>query len=134
MAMASNIDIIGTMDEGIVVKETPISISDEKLKNSLSRAYEEAQKDMSKFHFSNLYSVFLSIAGTLFLSLLTSNFNAIGSITSEAVTTGAWVICITSGLLGFILSCHKVSQKTKNDTSNRDNAVEKIFNQHISKN
>lgn len=133
-AMTSNVNIIDTKDEGIVVKETLISISDEKLKNSLSRAYEEAQKDMSKFHFYNLFSVFLSIAGTLFLSLITSSFNAIGSITSETVTIGAWVICIISGFLGGILACCKVSQKTKNDTSDRDDAVKKVFDQHISKN
>ena len=134
MAMASNVNIIDTKDEGIVVKETPISISDEKLRNSLSRAYEEAQKDMSEFHFYNLYSVFISIAGTLFLSLLTSDFRAIGSISAEKVPIGAWVICIFSGFLGAILACCKVSIKTKNDTSNRDNAVKKVFNQHISRN
>lgn len=134
MTMASNMNIIDTKDEGIVVKETPISISDEKLRNSLSRAYEEAQKDMSTFHFYNLYSVFLSIASTLFLSLLTSDFHAIGSITAGQVTKGAWGICIGSGFLGGILACYKVSQKTKNDTSNRDVAVKKVFNQHIQKN
>lgn len=134
MAMTSNMNIIDTKDEGIVVKETPISISDEKLRNALSRVYEEAQKDMSTFHFYNLYNVFLSIASTLFLSLLTSDFHAIGSITAEKVTNGAWVICIGSGLLGVILACCKVSQKTKNDTSDRDAAVKKVFNQHIQKN
>lgn len=134
MAMISDANIIDTKDEGIVVKETPIKISDEKLRNSLSRAYEEAQKDMSKFHFYNLYSVFLSIASTLFLSLLTSDFHAIGSMTAEKVTIGAWVICIGSGLLSGILACYKVSKKTKNDTSNRDEAVENVFNQYISKN
>ena len=46
MTMASNMNIIDTKDEGIVVKEIPISISDEKLRNSLSCAYEEAQKDI----------------------------------------------------------------------------------------
>lgn len=131
--MVSNVNIIDTKDEGIVVKETLISISDEKLKNSLSRSYEEAQKDMNKFHFYNLYSVFLSIASTLFLSLLTSDFHAIGAITAEKVTIGAWIVCIGSGVLGAILACYKVSQKTKNDTSNRDDAVEKVFNQHIQK-
>lgn len=134
MATASNMNIIDTKDEGIVVKETPISISDEKLRNSLSRAYEEAQKDMSKFHFYNLYSVFLSIASTLFLALLTSDFHAIGSLPAKAVTIGAWVICIGSGLLGAILACYKVSQKTKSDTSNRDAAVKEVFNKHIQKN
>lgn len=133
MAPVNNANIIDTKDEGIVVKETPISISDEKLRNSLSRAYEEAQKDMSKFHFYNLYSVFFSIASTLFLSLLTSNFHAIGSATAETVTSIAWVICIVSGLLGVILACYKVAEKTKNDTSARDAAVEKVFNQHITK-
>ena len=134
MAMTSNVNIIDTKDEGIVVKETPISISDEKLKNSLSRVYEEAQKDMSKFHFYDLFSVFLSIAGTLFLSLITSNFNAIGSIPSETVTIVVWAICIASGLFGVFLACFKVSKKTKNDTSDRDNAVKKVFDQHISRN
>lgn len=89
---------------------------------------------MSTFHFYNLYSVFLSIASTLFLSLLTSDFHAIGSITAGQVTKGAWVICIGSGFLGAILACYKVSQKTKNDTSNRDVAVKKVFTQHIQKN
>lgn len=134
MATESNMNIIDTKDEGIVVKEIPISISDEKLRNSLSCAYEEAQKDMSTFHFYNLYSIFLSIASTLFLSLLTSDFHAIGSITAEKVTIGAWVICISSGFLGAILACYKVYSKTKNDTSNRDVAVKKVFTQHIQKN
>mgnify|MGYP001126899030 CR=1 FL=1 len=131
MAPVSNANIIDTKDEGIVVKETLISISDEKLRNSLSRTYEEAQKDMSKFHFYNLYSVFFSIFSTLFLSLLTSNFHAIGSATAEMVTVGAWGICIISGFLGGILACCKVAKR--NDTSARDAAVEKVFKQHITK-
>lgn len=134
MAIVSNMNIIDTKDEGIVVKETPIRISDEKLRNALSRTYEEAQKDMSKFHFYNLYSVFFSIAGTLFLSLLTSDFRAFGPITAEKATIGAWVVCIGSGIIGAVLACYKVSQKTKNDTNNRDDAVEKVFNQYIQKN
>lgn len=131
MAPVSNANIIDTKDEGVVVKETLISISDEKLRNSLSRTYEEAQKDMSKFHFYNLYSVFFSIFSTLFLSLLTSNFHAIGSATAEMVTVGAWGICIISGFLGGILACCKVAKR--NDTSARDAAVEKVFKQHITK-
>ena len=99
MAMVSNKNIIDTRDEGIVVKERPISLSDEKLRNALSRAYEEAQKDMSKFHFCNLYSVFLSIAGTLFLSLLTSDFHALGSVTAESITFVAWILFGVFGVL-----------------------------------
>lgn len=58
---------------------------------------------------------------------------AIGSKMNKH-TIGAWVICISSGFLGAILACYKVSQKTKNDTSNRDVAVKKVFTQHIQKN
>lgn len=129
--MAPVNNIIDTEDEGIVVKETPIRISDEKLRNSLSRAYEEAQKDMSKFHFSNLYSALLSAASTLFLSLLTSNFHAIGFLTEKMVTIGAWVICIALGLFGGILAYCKIAEK--HDTNARDVAVEKLFKQHIAK-
>lgn len=71
MATESNMNIIDTKDEGIVVKEIPISISDEKLRNSLSRAYEEAQKDItnsrhyfrllaSSPHLNNLHFLFRS--------------------------------------------------------------------------
>lgn len=126
--------IIDTKDEGIVVKETMIRISDEKLKNLLSRAYEEAQKDMSRFHFYNLYSVFLSMAGTLFLTLLTSDFHELGSVPEETVTVCVWGVCIGLAVLGSILACCKISQKTNNNTDDRDNAVKKVFNQHISNN
>lgn len=128
--MANN--IIDTSDPGIVVKEIPIKISDEKFKGALSRTYEHAQKDMSSFKFRKFYSVFLSVASTLFLSLLTSDFRAIGSLNAEFVTNLAWFFCIGSAIIGFILMALRVSEKTKNDTAERDAAVEKIFKQFIS--
>ena len=45
--------IIEQSDPGIVAKETPVRLSDEKLKNMLSRTYERAQKDMSVVKFRN---------------------------------------------------------------------------------
>lgn len=53
--------IIEQSDPGIVAKETLIRLSDEKLKNMLSRTYERAQKDMSVVKFRNYYSISLSI-------------------------------------------------------------------------
>ena len=127
--MANN--IIDTADPGIVVKETPIKISDEKFKGALSRTYEQAQKDMNAFKIEKLFSIFLSIAGTLFLTLLTSDFRAIGTIEAECVKRIAWGICVVSAVAGFILMALRVSVKTKNDTAERDAAVEKIFTQYI---
>ena len=96
-------NIIEQSDPGIVAKETPVRLSDEKLRNMLSRTYERAQKDMSVVKFRKFYSVFLSVAGTLFLSLLTSTFGAVGKISAEAVTVIAWIICIGSAVIGFFL-------------------------------
>lgn len=125
--------IIEQSDPGIVAKETPVRLSDEKLKNMLSRTYERAQKDMSVVKFRNYYSIFLSIAGTLFLSLLTSTFGAVGNISAECVTKFVWAICIASAILGFILMGITVSEKTKDDTSERDRAVSEVFELYFAK-
>ena len=80
--------IINSSDPGIVAKETTVHLSDEKLRGIMSRTYERAQKDADTIKFHKFYSVFLSIAGTLFLSLLTSSFNDLGNIKSDTVEKG----------------------------------------------
>ena len=120
-------NIITQGDPGIVAKERPVSLSDEKLKTMLSRTYECAQKDMNSTKFRNFYSIFLSIAGTLFLSLLTSSFNAFGNVSSETVTLVVSIICVAFAVLGFILLALTVKDKTTTDTSARDKAVDEIF-------
>ncbi len=127
--MANN--IIDHTDHGIVVKESPIHLSDEKLRNVLLRTYERAQQDAHDIKLHNFYGVFLSVAGTLFLTLLTSSFHALGSICAETVTTIVWIICAVSALAGFILLAAHVSEKIKSDTSKRDKAVDEIFEQHF---
>lgn len=126
------INIIDNATPDIVVKENTVHLSDEKLQNILLRTYERAQQDMNTMKFHKFYSIFISIAGTLFLTLLTSTFNSIGQIKAEAVTICVWVICVISAIVGFGLMAYHVSQKTKNDTSERDKAVEEIFNQYCS--
>ncbi len=118
-------------ESGIIVKENSITLSDEKLKGMLSRTYEHAQKDMNKFKFRNYYSVFLSIAGTLFLSLLTADFGSLGKISSTWVTGLAWTLCIGAAVLGFVLMGLHVSEKTSSDTASRDNAVKSILDEHL---
>jgi len=125
--------IIDSSDPGIVVKETTIHLSDEKLRSLLSRTYECAQEDKGVFRLYKAYGVFLSIAGTLFLSLMTSTFNAIGNVSEETVTVIVWFLCIGCALMGFILMGVAVSDKMKNDTQLRDKAVDKMFEQNLSK-
>lgn len=132
--MANNFtDIIDTKDPGIVVKETSIKLSDEKFKNALSRTYEKAQSDASAIKFRKYYGVFLSIAGTLLLSLLTANFGSVGNISSARVTSIAWGIFIGSTVLGFVLMAMSVCDKMKTDTALRDDAVNKIFTEFVPK-
>lgn len=125
--------IINSSDPGIVAKEITVHLSDEKLRGIMSRTYERAQKDAGTIKFHKFYSVFLSIAGTLFLSLLTSSFNDLGPIKSETVTVVAWILCGASSLLGFILMGVHVADKTKNHTIERDTAVDEIFMQNFTK-
>ena len=49
--------IIDSSDSGIVVTETKITISDEKLNRMLLIAYEAAQKDNNKFRLHSLWGV-----------------------------------------------------------------------------
>ena len=124
-------NIINSSDPGMVVKETTVHLSDEKLRSVLLHTYERAQKDMSNIKFRNFYGVFLSIAGTLLLSLLTSTFGSIGTLSASIVTIIAWAIFIVSAILGFILLGISVVGKSNNNTSERDVAIDEIFKQYL---
>ena len=126
-------NIIDSSNPGIVVTETSIRLTDEKLRSILLRVYERAKKDANICKLHNYYSVFLSVSGTLFLSLLTSTFGSIGHIQAKTVNGVVWTICIVSALLGFILLGIHVTSKTKTDTSDRDKAVNEILDEYLFK-
>ena len=81
---------IETISGKIVCTETEITITNEKLKNTLSGIYETARDDANKKKWYDYFTVGFSIAGTILLALLTATFNDIGSISSHTVTTIAW--------------------------------------------
>ena len=74
---------------------------------------------------------FLSIAGTLFLSLMTSQFKPIGQISAQIVTYGVWCLFIGCTILGVILAIINISEITRNNTNKRDKAVDEIVRQYI---
>lgn len=119
--------IIDSTDPGIVAKETTVHLSDEKMRGVMARTYERAREDAESVKFHKFYGVFLSIAGTLFLSLLTSTFNDIGTFKAETITIIAWGMCAVSAVLGFILLGVHVTDKIKNHTNERDEAVDELF-------
>ena len=129
IAMTNN--IINQADPGIVVKESVIHLSDEELNNVLLRTYERAQQDAQAVKFHKFYGVFLSIAGTLFLTLLTSDFRNLGSIKAEAVNEIAWIVFSLSAVIGIVLLIVNFRKQAKNNTIERDKAVEEILQQYI---
>ena len=125
--------IIDHTDPGIVMQETIIHLTDEKLKGILLRTYEKAQKDASDKRWYESYGVFLSVAGTLFLTILTSTFNPICGIAADIVTGIVCWICGISAFVGFAAMYMTVKEKIKNDTNRRDDAIKEIFEQHCFK-
>lgn len=112
-------------------KENELSLSDEMLRGMLKRIYERAQQDMNSVGIQRYYSVFLSVAGTLLLSLLTSEFGSVGKINAETLTSIAWFICSGCAIVGFVLMGKFISEKSKHDTEKRDVAVEGLIKQNF---
>ena len=125
--------IIDDSDSGIVVTETKITISDEKLIGMFSRTYEAAQRNANKFKLHNLWSVCWSIAGTLLMAILTSTFNKIGSLEATTVTNWAIGLCVVFAVLGFGLAIWRINDKASSDTKQRDDTVKEIISNYLAK-
>ena len=131
MADNNNKRIIDDSMPGIVIKETPLSLSDEKMKRILLQTYEAATKDANAFKYYKLYSVLLSISFTLLIPLLTSTFRSIGSLSAECVTKVAWFACILCGVFGIIFLLIASRKKMNHDIESRDKAINSIFDSHF---
>ena len=115
---------IETISGKIVCTETEITITNEKLKNTLSGIYETARDDANKKKWYDYFTVGFSIAGTILLALLTATFNDIGSISSHTVTTIAWAtfgISFSYGVVALIAKL--ISNNTSNEHKERDKAI-----------
>ena len=124
-------DFIDSSPSTIVVKETPVHLSDEKLRGLLARSYEKAQSDSSSESAGKWSRTLLSISGTLLLSLLTASFNSVGKLDASTVSTIAWFICVLTGLAGIVFSGINYRNRTQRSTSKRDAAVDEVFNQYV---
>ncbi|MBR2799467.1 MAG: hypothetical protein IKE04_01025 [Oscillospiraceae bacterium] len=119
--------IIDSTSPTIVIQETPISLSDEKLKRILSQTYEAAVKNTSASKYYKHYDVLMTIALTLVLPLITSKFNSIGMVSAETITVILWVICLGCFVVGFVFLMIASNQKMKSDTEERDGTIDRIF-------
>lgn len=122
---------IVTTSNQIVCQETSIQLSDQKMKNVLSSVYEQARTDATKFKISNYYGVFLSVALTLLVALLTCDFKPLGQIQAEMVKNifgGCFILC---AIIGFCLILVNVSKKHANVNEERDKAINKAITELI---
>jgi hypothetical protein len=127
--MANN-TIIKQSNQGIVLEETPVTLSDEKLNGMLLRTYEKAVSNVTKWRFFKLYGVLLSVAGTLFVTLFTSSFNNIGQMSADIIRIIVIIVTAISAILGFVFLGISVNQKKKSDTDVRDASIREIVDNY----
>lgn len=123
--------IIDSSDPGIVVEEQKVSLSDEKLKRVMATMYEHGLKDGKDFSLSNHYGIFLSIAGTLIVTLLSSEFKAIAGLSVNIITGVMWCICIVSLLIGIGLLVLRGNNTVASYSEKREMAVNEVFNKEL---
>ena len=117
-----------TSSEEIICPERPITISDEKLKNLLSRAYEQARRNAAQSHWHNNYITCFSFGIAFLIPLLTTD---IKNKTSQIIF---WMICIIFLFIGFIMVGWTFLCKDKNlrdENIERDLTVENIMKNNV---
>lgn len=124
---------ISIMDEKseMLIKETPIRLSDQALNTIQLHTYEKAVKNVTKWHFYKLYAPFLSVAGTLAFSVFTSTFNSIGSLSSDDVKKYVILGAIILGAAGLICLFIAINKRITANTDERDQAIKEIQNQYL---
>lgn len=65
------------------------------------------------------------------MTLLTSNFEAIGIISAEVVNGIACACCFLCAVLGFVFLGMTVSERMKHSSNERDKAVNEMIKQYL---
>lgn len=119
--------LIDTSSSSLVCTEQAIQISDEKLKSVLCKTYETARTDANKFKIYKHFGIFLSIGFTLLITLLTSEFGALGTISGSTLRIICIVVCIISFIIGVAFIILFAIFKGSNVFIDRDKAINEIM-------
>ena len=128
--MANNLSLIS--NDKIIVQERSIQVTDEKLNRLLLTTYEKARKDANTFKLYNHYGVFISIAGSLIIPLLTSTFHDFGKISGKTLTGITWGLFAASLIFGIILALIRASKQGSDEHDERDKTVGEIIEKIVS--
>lgn len=111
----------------VAVSDTDISMTEANLRLLMQGCYERAMKAACAWSFGELYPVLFSISGTLFLTLLTSNFHDALFLSSNAIKSIAWFICILAGILGIGAVAYHFWHKPTKLANERDGAIDELI-------
>lgn len=131
MANRNKFSIVDNDDAEIVVKETAVHLTDEKIKSILYRTYERAQKDTKKKCVCNYYGCCFSVSATLFWSLVTATFHDFLFLSAKDCEMIAKIGLWGMGIVGLALFIWKRMAKMDDDTTHRDKAVDEVFSKYI---
>lgn len=117
-----------------VIPADEITLSKDKLQSVLREVYEDAHSTVCQFHWYDLCAVSFSIAFTLLITLLTTEFrnfsNDVEWMTSGRLTIIAWIVFLGSLIFGCIGLVVRSSPKSNTVFSKRDavvlDAIEKL--------
>ena len=123
----------GNTTKDIVVENQNVKLSDDKLYIIQLKTYELAEINTKQFRLSNLWPTCLSIAGTLLLTLLTSEFHSVGKLDSEKVTIVAGCLMAIFLVLGIVFLIHLHNSDNSSHNKERDEAIEKAKTEIIKK-
>ena len=111
----------------VIVSDTQIQLSDQKLRSLLSAMYEKGENDARRFSPWKSYAPCFSVALTLLIALLTSEFHPVFGFSSETVTAVAFFLLSVSALLGFVFLLYGFQVRNSDLTEKRDKAIEETM-------
>ena len=112
--------------KAIICRDRPVTLSEEKLKSLLQRAYEAANRNDAEFNVLDCYGILFFFAFALLIALLTANFKDFSIITAVCLERIAWFIFFLFCFLGIVFFCMKHYYKPRNEAEKRDHAVDEI--------
>lgn len=123
-------------DQGLILKERPIQITDERLNTILKEIYERARKDEKGCKWYDYYGVLWSSFFTLLLTLLPQMFTV--DLAAEKWAGSQWVFvveCIVDFLLfvwAISATTARMNHKVSDVMSERDVAVSECLDRNFS--
>lgn len=120
---------IGSSGKPVVVSDTQLQLSDERLRRILGAMYEKGESDGRRSSPWKSCAPYFSIAFTLLLTLMTSDFRSILGMSSETIAKIAILLLLASLAVGIFLLLWTRNARNNHFYEKRDKAVEEALKQ-----